>query len=164
MRSRSRFLRSSPAPALMLTSLLDMFTIILIFLLVSFEAESYEFRLQPDVKLPESSTRTELQAAVNIAVSASRIAVAEEDVVQLRDGTAQPNDYDAGKIQALVDQLKVEYEQRFGEDPKIPVEEGAEPIVVIQSDKSLDYRTLYLVLRSAAHAGFFKYRLAAMKS
>ena len=43
-------------------------------------------------------------------------------------------------------------------------EEGKEAIIVVQSDKKLDYATLYLVLRSAANAGFFKYRLAIMKS
>ncbi|HJL28216.1 MAG TPA: hypothetical protein RMI62_04065, partial [Polyangiaceae bacterium LLY-WYZ-15_(1-7)] len=60
---RSRFLKPQKAPGLMLTSLLDMFTIILIFLIVSFDAESYDFRLAEDVTLPESATRTELTPA-----------------------------------------------------------------------------------------------------
>ena len=33
----------------------------------------------------------------------------------------------------------------------------------LYADKSLDYKTLYLVMRSASVAGFDKYRLAIMK-
>jgi hypothetical protein len=36
--------------------------------------------------------------------------------------------------------------------------------VVLQADRELNYRTLYLILRSAAQAGFFKYRLAIIKT
>ena len=56
-------------PGLMLTSLLDMFTIILIFLIVSFEAEDYDFKLNSDITLPESSARSVLKPAVDIAIT-----------------------------------------------------------------------------------------------
>ena len=57
----------SKPPALMLTSLLDMFTIILIFLIVSFEADQKEFKLNSDLTLPESQARLELKPSVNLA-------------------------------------------------------------------------------------------------
>ncbi|HJK90471.1 MAG TPA: biopolymer transporter ExbD [Polyangiaceae bacterium LLY-WYZ-15_(1-7)] len=160
---RSRFLKPQKAPGLMLTSLLDMFTIILIFLIVSFDAESYDFRLAEDVTLPESATRTELTPAVNVAITRGRIVVEQDELLAIEEGRVRESDYDAGEIPELVEALRAEYEARFGEDATAP-DDVTEPIVVVQSDRSLDYRTLYVVLRSAATAGFFKYRLATMKS
>lgn len=161
MRTRSRFAQAKP-PGLMLTSLLDMFTIILIFLIVSFDAESFDFKLHPEVTLAESSARTTLQAAVNVAVTRGHIAVGQQDVLALNGGELRDSDHTAGQVPELVEALRAEYERRYGPDAIAP--ETGEPIVVVQSDRSLDYRTLYVVLRSAAAAGFFKYRLATMKA
>jgi len=169
---RGRLFKPGAGPTLMLTSLLDMFTIILIFLIVSFEAESFDFRLNPDLALPESTATAQLKPAVNVSVTSGVIQVEHEDVAQLTDGRAEASQYESGEIPALVTALRAEYERRFGDQPTVgaPVDqadetaEQQEPIVVLQSDRELDYRTLYLVLRSAASAGFFKYRLAILKT
>jgi len=155
----------------MLTSLLDMFTIILIFLIVSFEAESYEFRLDPDLKLPESSARALLKPAVNMSVTRGRVLVENKLVVVIPTGADLDKAQAAGEIAQLVEPLSKIYEARFGEDP-VPgepvhatdeAEEADGPIIVVQADRKLDYSTLYLVLRSAARSGFYRYRLAIMK-
>lgn len=158
-------------PALMLTSLLDMFTIILIFLIVSFEAENKEFRLNPDLTLPESQARGQLKPAVNMAITDGAVFVGDDQVFQIEGDTVPDEVVEAGKIDPLVERLKEEYEKRFGEDAFVglSVTEGEdsdtnEPIIVIQADRQLDYKTLHVVLRSAASAGFFKYRLAVLKT
>jgi biopolymer transport protein TolR len=155
------------APPLMLTSLLDMFTIILIFLIVSFEAESYEFRLNPDLTLPDSSARSVFRPAVNLAITPDGVFVEQEAVVALADGKASEEAYALGYIPALVDQLQVVYAERAAQQPEAPPgddeDEEDGTIVVLQADKDLDYRTLYLVMRSASQAGFTRHRLAVMK-
>ena len=169
---RCRFLKQEKPPVLMLTSLLDMFTIILIFLIVSFEAESHEFKLHPDVVLPESSARSILKPAVNITITPKAILLEKATVARLTNNRASAAEYEAQQIAPLVATLKIEYERRFGDQPvsQEPVMAGddeidsAEPIIVVQADKDVDYETLYLVLRSAAVAGFFKYRLAILKT
>lgn len=166
-----RRIKAKKPPGLMLTSLLDMFTIILIFLIVSFEAESQEFRLNPDLTLPESQARGQLKPAVNMAITGGAVFVGDEEVFQIEGDTVSDEIVEAGKIDPLVAKLKAEYEKRFGEDAFVGVSitegEGSdnnEPIIVIQADRELDYKTLHVVLRSAASAGFFKYRLAVLKS
>ncbi|MEO0321590.1 MAG: biopolymer transporter ExbD [Myxococcota bacterium] len=170
MRVRRR--QKKKPPGLMLTSLLDMFTIILIFLIVSFEAESHEFRLNPDLTLPESSARAQLKPAVNVAVTGQQVLVDNEPVYTLTNG-AVPGEGDVEAIDEVVEALRAEYEKRFGHlggdaasaneaDETAEASEGA--IVVVQADRELEYRTLYAILRSAATAGFFKYRLAIMRS
>ncbi len=156
-------------PTLMLTSLLDMFTIILIFLIVSFEAESYDFRLNPDLTLPDSTARSIFRPAVNLAVTPEGVMVEQQPVLPLSDGKARPSDYDMGFIPELVDHLSALYAERAAEQPESsPDSEAMDDeedgtIVVLQADKDMDYRTLYLVMRSASQAGFTRHRLAVMK-
>ena len=170
MMVRRGILQKKP-PALMLTSLLDMFTIILIFLIVSFDAENYDFKLNPDLKLPESTTRSILKPAVNIEITKEAVILEKKPVIKLTNRRAPQPYYDAQEITPLVTLLQAEFELRFGDAPvtQEPVMAGddeldsREPIVVVQADKDLDYETLYLVLRSAAMAGFYKYRLATLR-
>ena len=169
---RSRFLREEKPPALMLTSLLDMFTIIQIFLIVSFDAENQQFHLNPNVKLPESTARSILKPAVNMTITPNAVLIEAQPVVKLTNRRAQESDYEAQEIPAVVAKLKSQYELKYGDAPvsQEPVMAGDdeldsnEPIVVLQADRDVDYETLYLVLRSAAKAGFFKYRLAILKT
>lgn len=159
---RSRFVRPGTPPGLMLTSLLDMFTIILIFLIVSFEAEDYDFKLQEGVELPESTARSVLKPAVDIAITPTELLVDRKPIEQLSDGKFPASQYDNGEIPELVELLKKRYD--VVKDVAVDPETGEDnAVIVVQADKTLDYDTIYLVLRSAALAGFVKYRLAIMK-
>lgn len=151
--------RRKAKPSLMLTSLLDMFTIILIFLIVSFEAEDYDFRLNPDLKLAESSARSVFKPAVNVAVTRAGVLVQDEQVAPLTAGEADAAAYDAGQIPAVTEALERVRAARLAS----PEAEVDEEIIMLQADAGLEYRTLYLVMRSARLAGYSKYRLTVMK-
>ena len=154
MKLRGR--RKKSKPKLMLTSLLDMFTIILIFLIVSFEAEDFEFRLEKDVSLPESQARSIFKPAVNVAISKQAVVVDQRRVLGLKDGLFEPGSLtEDDEIPSLVEALRTVRERTEGEND--------DRIIMLQADKDLSYRTLYLVMRAARVAGFEKYRLAVMK-
>lgn len=174
---KRRWRSGSKGPTLMLTSLLDMFTIILIFLIVSFEAEDNGFKLNPDLTLPESSARVDLKPAVNLAITGNKIFVEDRHIASLVNSQDRPARTPPGSqagdqednqdgIPELAAALKVIYEERFAAAEGAASDGAAaeEAILVVQSDKQIDYRTLYRVLRSAAQAGFFKYRLAMLKN
>ena len=159
---RSRLVRPMKPAGLMLTSLLDMFTIILIFLIVSFEAEDYDFKLQSGIELPNSTARSVLKPAVDIAITPTGLIVDKEQIVGLTNGKFDKSMYDAQEIPKLVALLKERYE--IVKEVAVDEESGEDnAIIVVQADKTLDYETIYLVLRSSALAGFVKYRLAIMK-
>ncbi len=172
--------KSKKAPPLMLTSLLDMFTIILIFLIVSFEAEDYDFKLNPDLTLPESTAQSVFKPAVNMSITPDWIIIEDKQIYSLAKGKARLDDYKAGQIDPVVEILEEifldrnppggeeddEEEEDLEPDPEADpdVEEEVDgTVVLMQADKNLDYQTLYLVMRSARIAGFSKYRLAIMK-
>ena len=176
--------RKKKKPALMLTSLLDMFTIILIFLIVSFEAEDYDFKLNPDLQLPESAAKAQLKPAANVAITSKGVVVQGETIVEFVDGKPSDEDIDRAEeqmgvevmpklVEALTNVLQaritVAENRRIDEGSVPPGEEAEEPnIILLQADHGLEYRTIYMVMRSAAEAQvddvrFDKYRLTVMK-
>ena len=166
MKLRGR--RKKSKPKLMLTSLLDMFTIILLFLLVNFDAENKEFKKNDSVDLPSSTARNAFKPATNVAVTLDGIVLYAIDdtkkvkprtIVQFQNGKPSAEAFEAGKFPDLVEVLERILDKRQ-ENSQNPDEES---IVMIQADRRLEYRTLYLVMRSAREAGFDKHRLVVMK-
>ena len=143
--------------ALQLTSLLDMFTIILVFLMVSFQAEDKDFVLHAGLELPTSSAKSPFKTGVNLAITREGILVEGEKVYPLTDGGKVPQKVvDAGKIEPLVAAVKKTLSN-------LKREEGEENVVVIQAEQKLPYNTLHLVMRSAAFAGAYRFRLVVEK-
>ena len=158
----SRFANQAEPPGLVLTPLLDMFTIILIFLIVSFKADDSNFKLNPDLKLPESSARSAFKPAVNLAITPKSLIVEKKAIVPLHDAKFDEKWHDQQQITPLVEKLKVYYEN-IHKNISDPEEADEKAIIIVQADKRISYDELYLVLRSAAIAGFVKYRLAIMR-
>lgn len=155
MRVRRR--KNKKPPGLMLTSLLDMFTIILVFLLESFQAEDEDFTLHAGLTLPESTARSAFKPAVNVAVSTEAILVEGVEVHPLADGAATPGELEAGFVVEIAEAVEASWEQR-----KLTVEDDV-IITSIQADEAIPYETVDLVMRSAAHVGCTRFRLVIEK-
>ncbi|MCP4606115.1 MAG: hypothetical protein GY847_37320 [Proteobacteria bacterium] len=156
LRSGMRF-KSSKKITLQLTSLLDMFTIILVFLMVSFQAEDKDFVLHAGVKLPGSTASNPFKTAVNMAITKEAVFIEGAKVHELeKGGDVKDEDFESGKIETVVEAVTKAWERQ-------KKEEGEEDIVVIQADRHLPYRTIHLVMRSAAQSGFYRFRLAIEK-
>ncbi|MCK5691051.1 biopolymer transporter ExbD [Myxococcota bacterium] len=143
---------------LQLTSLLDMFTIILVFLMVSYQEEDKEFVLHADVKLPTSSAENPLKTAVNVAVTMSNVLVDGVKVYKLaKGGKLKKKEFKKRHIQAVTEAVKEAW-ARIEAKGKETGEEK-EQVVVVQADKGMPYETLHTVMRSAAQGGFVRFRL-----
>lgn len=153
----TKILKNKKPMGLQLTSLLDMFTIILVFLMVSFQSEDKDFVLNADVKLPESSAQNPFKTAVNLAITRQAVIVEGTKIYDLVGG-GKVNDSDI--IDNVIDRVTQGVKQAWERKKK---EAGEEDIVVIQADKRIPYKTIHLVMRSAAHAGFYRFRLAIVK-
>jgi biopolymer transport protein ExbD len=141
---------------LQLTSLLDMFTIILVFLMVSFQAEDKDFVLHAGLELPHSSAKSPFKTGVNLAITTEGVLIEGKQVYQLDKGRAAEADHEAGKAEGITRAVAQTWSQ-------LKREEGEEDIVVIQADRGLPYRTIHLVMRSAAYAGAYRFRLVVEK-
>jgi len=142
---------------LQLTSLLDMFTIILVFLMVSFQSSDEDFVLHAGLMLPASSAKSPFKPGVNMAVTHDAVFVDGKKIYPLlKGGKVTDEAFEAGKIEQIVEAVTTTWQKQ-------KKEKDAEQIVLIQADKGLSYRTIHLVMKSAAHAGFYRFRLAVEK-
>ena len=152
-------LRRKRAPMqLQLTSLLDMFTIILVFLLESFQAEDAGFTLHAGLTLPESSARSPFKPSVNIALSQEGVFVDGALVHTLQSGgEATASELRAGTIPVVVDAVAAAWKSS---DARA---EDGEVVASLQADEEMPYDTINLVMRSAAESGCYRFRLVVEK-
>jgi len=151
---------STGVPQLNITSLMDMMTIILIFLLFSFSSQDQNIRLDEDVQLPRSNSEKPFKWAINVTLALDRLKVEDEFVCGLKDGRFLAAADDRDRIGPLYERLvrlkQIEGYRHVDRD-------SAEPVVIFHADRRHRFETLYKVMKTAAMAGYPNFRFAVIK-
>ena len=74
------------APKLQITSMMDMFTIILIFLLFSFSDDPEQIALDKNMELPQSSSKLSYNDSIRLSVSNNMLKLGDGVVAEIKDG------------------------------------------------------------------------------
>lgn len=98
--------KASVVVELPLTSMIDMFTILVIFLLMNFSATGEIFFIQKNLKLPEASHAHPLESAPLITVTATGVTL-EAQKVGDNPLTVQENDQNLPKLSAALKQIRI---------------------------------------------------------
>ena len=155
--ARKRFevpIKKNQSFTLNITSMTDMFTILLVFLLQTFA--SGEINLEPvtGVRLPQSTTEKNPVDGVRLSISQKELKF-DQKVVALVNGdkieSAAIDTRDTNFIKPLFDEL-----QKFNKDNEKLAKTGK---VLLQADENLPYETLRKVMYTASMAGFPKLKL-----
>jgi biopolymer transport protein ExbD len=142
-----------------ITSMMDMFTIILVFLLKSYSAEGQLVTPAAGLEIPKSITEIAAKRPpVEIKVSQEEIAVGDQVVAVVKDEINKKEMV----IQNLVDILKKEKESAI----KTAEAEGKEfkGELMIQGDKNMSYKLLTKVMYSCGQAGYAKQNFVVYKT
>ena len=155
----SKFLRAKKNgySELMLTSLVDMFTIIVIFLLQNFSASGDILYMSKDIKLPYAVHGVELERAPVISVSGDAVTVDGKQVAATDDLLKR----DVLNVPELEDALREEkrrYEQIHANDPEHPFR----GLVNVQADKKVGFKVIKKVMFACNQSGFGNISFAAM--
>ncbi|AKJ29238.1 ExbD/TolR family protein [Caldimonas brevitalea] len=135
-----------------LVSLIDIFTILLFFLLSS--ATGVETLSSPKaVKLPQSTAETSPRETVVVVVSHDDILVSGRRVATVAEAMATEGD--------LIASLKAELEGLPGAAPEQPPAQSKS--VTIMGDKDIPYRLLRKVMYTAARANFSDVSFAVIR-
>jgi hypothetical protein len=129
--------KKSTYAGLMLTSLVDMFTIIVIFLLQNFSATGEILFMSKDIRLPEAAHGAELERAPVIAVSSEAVTFEGKQILL----TADLGKGDVLNVPELEDVLRDErrrFEQSHAGDPKNPFK----GLVHVQADKRIPFKVI----------------------
>lgn len=139
--------RISADPGVSVTSMMDMFTILLIYLLYFFDPSNDPSR---DLQLP-TSTASETQASgTDLVVALDGISLGEQVLLPLSEGHLAGG-ADMGPV---VEALKAAHDASGAGDGPL----------VVRCDKRVVYEVLETVLRAAESAGYEDYRFVVMNS
>ncbi len=132
-----------------ITSMTDMFTILLVFLLQSFAAGEVNLDPVSGVRLPSSSTEKNPVDGARISISASEIKFDQKVVATIKDNkvdAALLDAHDDQFIKPLFDELK-----KLNTSNEKLAKTGK---VLLQADENLPYDMLRKVMYTASMAGF----------
>ena len=155
--------KSDQQMVLNITSMMDMFTIILVFLLKSYSTEA-ETKIDPSdkIQLPETvSTQTLTVEAPGIIVTKEEILVGNEIVATIKNWVVQEKDpnnpYILPTLKTELD--KVVERQKFIAKNNADID--FEGIIIVQADRDMPSTLLTQVMFTVGQAEFSKIKLAA---
>jgi len=148
-----------------ITPMMDMMTILLVFLLKQFSVQAAAASMAEGLQLPNSSVETTRPLAVNVTVSQNAVLVEGDAVAPVRAGAVDPSLKRDGAngyyITPLVDTLQ-KHANRL---KKIALIGGTkfDGTAMIMVDKAVPYRLLTEILYSCGQAEFNNYHLVVIK-
>lgn len=149
---------------LQLTAMVDMFTIMIVFLLKSYDTSSLEVKNVDNLRLPASVTANMPEESLLLLISQKGIFINDKKVAVIDKGAISKDSIsknDEDYIEPLFEELNVEakkIEEIAKKNPNIKFEGK----IFMQADKGLPYSVLRKVLYTATMAGYGDLRLAAM--
>jgi biopolymer transport protein ExbD len=141
-------------PSLNLNSMMDMLSIILVFLLANISAEEQDFVIAKNLKLPNSNSSLGFDKAVQVKLSRKELLIEDSFIAKISGNKIVGVDIDGGKIVPLYNML-----QRYRSLSK----DADKTMVVFQADKNFPFEILNQVMRTAAMAGYPNFRFAIQK-
>jgi len=154
--------RNSSSFKIQITSLVDVFVIMLVFLLKSYSTNPIAISVSKDLTLPESSSTVDPKEIINLVVARTGIFVDSEKILDLVDGVINPKDVDPKDNSNLPLLFKV-LDDHAGRLRKIAnVNETVEfdGNVLLQADRSVPYELLQKVMYTSMMAGYANVKLA----
>src|SRR5205085_675206 len=143
--------------ALTLTSLVDVMTIIVIFLLMNFSANGEVLYMSKDIRLPDAYHGAMLERAPVISVSAEAVTFDGRMLLT----TSDLEKGDVLNVPELEDALRDEkrrYEQIHANDPDHPFR----GLVNVQADRHIPFKVIKRVMFACNQSGFGNINFAAL--
>jgi biopolymer transport protein ExbD len=148
-----------------ITPMMDMMTIILVFLLKSFSGSTSLLTLDDNLQVPPSKSQLRAKEAVPIMITKKVILVEGMQAAPVNNGkvdaSLKPHGENGYLIQPIVDVLS-KIANRERKVAALSETEFASELMVV-ADKSTPYRLLTEVLYSCGQAGYSNYRLIVLK-
>ena len=138
--------------SLNMNSMMDMMTIILLFLLKSYSTTGALATQSESLKLPESQRTTKPQKELNVSVAQDVILVNEQLIMRTADVPAEG---------IMIPQLEIKLKEYAQKEKQLEIEVGKEFTheVIIQGDESITYELLFRVMYTCGQSEFNKMRL-----
>jgi len=140
-----------------MNSMMDMMTIILLFLLKSYSTSGALATQSESLKLPLSERTTKPKKELNVSVATDFIFLNEVPLMTTND--IDPNVF-------MIPQLEYKLIEYANQEKQMEIETGKEFTheVIIQGDKTINFETLFKVMYTCSKSDFYKMRLLTVQS
>lgn len=142
-----------------ITSMTDMFVLLLVFLLQSYSTSDVQITPENGLRLPSSASLANPTEAVKISLSQEALKIDENKIADVKNADFLPQDLedkDTNFIKPLFEELD---KLAKSSSDKAHIKEGR---ILLQADKELPYATLRKVMYTASMAGFPQLKLVTM--
>jgi biopolymer transport protein ExbD len=148
--------RKNAASELLITPLIDMFIILVVFLIMNFSATGELVQLSKDIRLPRAETTSELDRAPIVQISANTVAIEGVKVGESDEILKDPDLRIPGLTDKLQEMRKVDEMMH----PGMPFKGE----IIINCDKDVDFKLVRKVMFAASDAGYTKFNYAVLRS
>ena len=145
-----------------ITAMMDMMTIILVFLLKTYAASALMLTQSEDIKPPISSTRAVPKDTVAVTITPQGILVGDRVVVTLENGQVPPRLLDGRLVKPLDQALRHEVDKLKTIAARNPSAPFSRELSVI-GDRKIPYDLLLTVLYTAGQAELENYRFVVLQ-
>ncbi|MFN7727909.1 MAG: ExbD/TolR family protein [Bdellovibrio sp.] len=145
--------------ALNITSMTDMFTILLVFLLQTYSTADFQVDPEQGISLPLSNVQTNPTKAVKVSLTKTALIIEGRTIASLEQGAFARTDLetsDTNFIRPLFSEL-----EKFAKE-KVDDQSVKDGKVLFQADSSLSYDMIRKVMYTASMAGFPKLKMATV--
>lgn len=156
--------RSPSTFKVQVTSMVDMFVILLVFLLKSYSTSPVQLTPSDKMVLPASSSTKDPLDVLKLMVSKDAIFVEDKKVMDLKGGLVDVKDVDANDTQFLRT-LYTELDVQAGKSRNIASkneEVQFDGKVILQADRALPYELLKKVMYTSMMAGYSDVKIAVL--
>lgn len=144
-----------------ITSMTDMFTILLVFLLQTYSTSDVELIPEAGLRLPQSTTSTNPVESIKLTVSKELVKLDKTKIADMKDANFEAKDIDPNDsnfIMPIFNELdKIAKDEKLKDNPA--VKEGR---ILLQADAALPYSVLRKVMYTASMAGFPQMKLVTV--
>lgn len=153
----------APIP-LSINSLMDLMTIILVFLLMNLENSPVQINQNEDLRLPWSTTELPPEDMMTISVTKRWVMVEESPIVPINEGQIDPSAFQSADS-AIIPELQQRIEEVLTQQEQWARQLGQEEqkVAIIIADETAPYRILTTVMITAAAAGIQNFKFAVIQ-
>ena len=151
-----------------IVAMMDMMTILLVFLLKSYQASTITVNMSEQLAIPSSTTQLTPQENITVTITTNELAVNDRKVLSLAQGLVPAAAKEGGKadayyVGAVFDALKrdVDKQKYVAKFNKNAPFSGRVNVV---ADKRIPYRTVMEVLYTAGQAELGEYKFMVLKN
>jgi biopolymer transport protein ExbD len=142
---------------LLITPLVDMFIIIVIFLLQNFSATGEILFMSQDITLPDATNGRDIDRAPVVQISDQTVMLEGEEIARVED-LARDEYWNIPLLEEKLRDLKKRYEALHQSDPS----GGFKGDINIQAHKEVQFKTIKRVMYSCNQAGYGNLNFAVM--